>query len=60
MEVLKKPGLFGLTALLWLWLCQVDGIRPSWVDGLGVGLTRCGMAVILFAERTVIPFASRH
>ncbi len=42
-------GIYVSAALLWLWL--VDGIRPTWIDGVGAGLTLCGMAVILFAPR---------
>ncbi|MDO9454422.1 MAG: YnfA family protein [Stagnimonas sp.] len=43
-------GVYVSAALVWLWL--VDGIRPTWADGLGVGLALCGMAIILFAPRS--------
>lgn len=43
-------GVYVSVALAWLWL--VDGIRPTWTDGLGVGLALLGMAVILLAPRS--------
>ena len=43
-------GVYVSVALAWLWL--VDGIRPTWADGLGVGLALLGMAVILLAPRS--------
>jgi small multidrug resistance family-3 protein len=38
-------------ALGWLWV--IDGIRPSWWDVLGVIVTLSGMAIIIFAPRSV-------
>ncbi len=42
-------GVYVAVALLWLW--TVDGVRPSWWDVLGVGVTLAGMAIIAFAPR---------
>jgi len=42
-------GVYVAVALLWLW--QVDGVRPSRWDLLGVTLCLSGMAVIMFAPR---------
>ena len=42
-------GVYVAVALLWLW--AVDGVRPSWWDVLGVGVTLAGMVIILLAPR---------
>jgi len=42
-------GVYIGMALLWLW--QVDGVRPTRWDMLGVTLCLAGMAVIMFAPR---------
>ncbi len=42
-------GVYVAVALLWLW--AVDGVRPSWWDVLGVGVTLAGMAIIMLAPR---------
>jgi small multidrug resistance family-3 protein len=39
------------TAIVWLWL--VDGIRPSHWDLLGAAVALLGMAIIMFAPRSV-------
>lgn len=44
-------GVYITVAILWLWL--VDGIRPSYWDMLGSLVALAGMAIILFAPRTV-------
>ncbi|HTJ96556.1 MAG TPA: YnfA family protein [Rhodocyclaceae bacterium] len=40
-------GVYVAVALAWLW--AVDGIRPSIWDYLGLGVTLCGMAIIVLA-----------
>jgi len=42
-------GVYVTVALLWLW--AVDGVRPSWWDVLGGGVTLAGMAIIMLAPR---------
>lgn len=42
-------GVYISVALVWLW--QVDGIRPTGWDLLGVGLCLVGMAVIMLGSR---------
>lgn len=42
-------GVYIAVALVWLW--QVDGVRPTSWDLVGVGLSLLGMAVIMLAPR---------
>ena len=42
-------GAYVATALVWLWI--VDGVRPTFWDGLGAAVTLLGMAIIMFAPR---------
>jgi len=44
-------GVYVFVALLWLWL--VDGIRPTTWDMIGALVALTGMAIIMFAPRTV-------
>ncbi len=44
-------GVYVFVALLWLWL--VDGIRPSTWDMVGALVALAGMAIIMFAPKTV-------
>jgi small multidrug resistance family-3 protein len=44
-------GVYVATAIVWLWL--VDGIRPSHWDLLGAAVALLGMAIIMFAPRSV-------
>lgn len=44
-------GVYVFTAILWLWL--VDGITPTAWDLLGSFMAVTGMAIIMFAPRTV-------
>jgi len=43
-------GVYISVALLWLW--QVDGIRPTRWDLLGVSLSLTGMAIIMLGSRS--------
>ena len=42
-------GIYIGVALVWLW--QIDGIKPTATDWLGVGLCLLGMLVIMFGPR---------
>jgi len=42
-------GVYISVALLWLW--QIDGIRPTRWDVMGVALSLTGMAVIMIGSR---------
>jgi small multidrug resistance family-3 protein len=42
-------GVYIAVALLWLW--QVDGIRPTTWDLIGVGVTLVGMCIIVMGPR---------
>jgi len=44
-------GVYVFMAILWLWL--VDGIRPTIWDTIGATVALAGMAIIMFAPRTV-------
>lgn len=44
-------GVYIFVAILWLWL--VDGIRPTVWDLIGAGVALLGMAIIMFAPRSV-------
>nr|WP_205895777.1 YnfA family protein [Pseudomonas leptonychotis] len=44
-------GVYVATAIVWLWL--VDGIRPSHWDLLGAAVALLGMAIIMFAPRSL-------
>ncbi|WP_372598684.1 YnfA family protein [Amphritea sp.] len=44
-------GVYVFVALLWLWL--VDGIRPTTWDMVGALVALTGMAIIMFAPKTV-------
>ncbi|WP_296062621.1 YnfA family protein [uncultured Amphritea sp.] len=44
-------GVYVFVALLWLWL--VDGIRPTTWDMVGALVALTGMAIIIFAPKTV-------
>ena len=44
-------GVYVATAIVWLWL--VDGIRPTHWDVLGAAVALLGMAIIMFAPRSV-------
>jgi small multidrug resistance family-3 protein len=44
-------GVYVAMAIIWLWL--VDGIRPSHWDLLGAAVALIGMAIIMFAPRSV-------
>lgn len=44
-------GVYVATAIIWLW--WVDGIRPSHWDLLGASVALFGMAIIMFAPRSV-------
>ncbi|MBR9868870.1 MAG: YnfA family protein [Oceanospirillales bacterium] len=44
-------GVYVFVALLWLWL--VDGIRPTTWDMVGALVALAGMAIIMFAPKTV-------
>jgi small multidrug resistance family-3 protein len=42
-------GVYIGVAILWLW--TVDGIRPSMTDWVGVAVSLCGMAIVMFGHR---------
>ncbi|HDY84656.1 hypothetical protein LCGC14_1347370 [marine sediment metagenome] len=42
-------GVYVAVAIGWLW--TIDGIRPSFWDWVGAGMTLVGMAIIMFAPR---------
>ena len=42
-------GIYVAVAFVWLW--QVDGIRPDRWDMIGAAVTLIGMAIIVFAPR---------
>jgi small multidrug resistance family-3 protein len=44
-------GVYICVAILWLWI--VDGIRPTLWDIVGVLVALLGMAIIMFAPRSV-------
>lgn len=44
-------GVYIFMAILWLW--AVDGIRPTAWDLVGSGVALLGMAIIMFAPRSV-------
>ncbi|WP_299199693.1 YnfA family protein [uncultured Amphritea sp.] len=44
-------GVYIFVALLWLWL--VDGIKPTTWDMVGAGIALLGMAIIMFAPKSV-------
>jgi small multidrug resistance family-3 protein len=44
-------GVYVSAALVWLW--GVDGVRPTPIDWIGVGLCLVGMSVIAFGPRPV-------
>lgn len=44
-------GVYIFMAILWLW--AVDGIRPTTWDLVGSGVALVGMAIIMFAPRSV-------
>lgn len=44
-------GVYIFMAIVWLW--AVDGVRPSGWDLLGSAVALTGMAIIMFAPRTV-------
>ena len=44
-------GVYIFMAILWLW--AVDGIRPTTWDLVGAGVALVGMAIIMFAPRSV-------
>jgi small multidrug resistance family-3 protein len=46
-------GVYVAMAIIWLWL--VDGIRPTHWDLLGAAVAMLGMAIIMFAPRTIQP-----
>ena len=43
-------GVYIGVAILWLW--AVDGIRPSMTDWVGVAVSLCGMAIVMFGPRS--------
>jgi small multidrug resistance family-3 protein len=44
-------GVYVSVAILWLW--WVDGVRPTSWDLVGVTVALAGMAIIMFAPRSV-------
>ena len=42
-------GVYIGVAIVWLW--AVDGIRPSATDWVGVAVSLCGMAIVMFGPR---------
>ena len=44
-------GVYICVAIFWLW--AVDGIKPSSWDFIGAGVALVGMAIIMFAPRSV-------
>lgn len=44
-------GVYIFVAILWLWL--VEGIRPTLWDMVGASVALLGMAIIIFAPRTI-------
>ena len=44
-------GVYICVAIFWLW--TVDGIKPSSWDFIGAGVALVGMAIIMFAPRSV-------
>jgi len=44
-------GVYIFVALLWLWL--VDGIKPTTWDMVGAAIALIGMAIIMFAPKSV-------
>ncbi len=44
-------GVYIFVALLWLWL--VDGIKPTTWDMVGAAIALMGMAIIMFAPKSV-------
>ena len=43
-------GVYIGVAIVWLW--AVDGIRPSATDWVGVAVSLCGMAIVMFGPRS--------
>lgn len=43
-------GVYIGVAIVWLW--AVDGIRPSVTDWVGVAVSLCGMAIVMFGPRS--------
>ena len=44
-------GVYIFTAILWLWF--VDGMKPSTWDIVGAGVAILGMAIIMFAPKSM-------
>lgn len=44
-------GVYIFVAIMWLWV--IDGIRPNTWDLVGSGVALLGMAIIMFAPRSV-------
>jgi len=44
-------GVYIVMAICWLW--AVEGIRPTHWDILGSAVALCGMAIIMFAPRSI-------
>jgi small multidrug resistance family-3 protein len=44
-------GVYICVAIFWLW--AVDGIKPSSWDFIGAGVALIGMAIIMFAPRSI-------
>lgn len=44
-------GVYIFMAILWLWM--IDGIRPTAWDLVGSGVALLGMAIIMFAPRSI-------